>query len=122
MSPPLSLGPGTYTFERLYAVWREGRHAYDRRNRDERSGYENATIRSKYLERICRRMYAAVQDPIGHWDRIDDVFASFFIIKIPNTCFKEENEDTVCVVGSHDIHSARSVLTMVEQWLSNGDK
>ena len=121
MSCPLSPGPGTYTVERLHAVWREGRLAYDRRSAAERSGYEYSQYgtyghHSKYLERICRRMCAAVQDPVGHWERIDGVFASFLVLKIPDSCVKEENENTVRVVGFDGIHRPRLRLTTFELW------
>ena len=49
---------------------------------------------------FCLRLHAAVREPIGHLERINEVFAPLLIVEFPNV--KGIDESVVCIIGSCD--------------------
>lgn len=90
----MSLSPGhdTFTVGRLQQVWREGRYVPGSRVDSRADNFEyDSNDNLKYNRKFCLDLHASVQDPAGHFARIDEAFAPVLVGKY----FAKVSEDTV---------------------------
>lgn len=90
MSSPLCTCPETFTLDRLRAVWREGKRAQILHKESYQFSMSSnleydANHNVKYRRKFCLSLHAAVRDPVGHRERIDEAFAPFLVALIPDS-------------------------------------
>lgn len=96
MSSPLCTSPETFTVDRLRAVWREGKCAQLLHKQSYQFSMSSnleydANHNLKHRRKFCLSLHAAVRDPVGHQERIDEAFAPFLIAFIPDKVRVDED-------------------------------
>lgn len=93
----MSLTPGqdTFTIDRLRQVWRQGHRVRGSYIRSQAESFlYNSHHNPKHNQNFCLRLHASVQDPTGHFSRIDDAFAPVMVGHFNPTV----SEDTVRIL------------------------
>lgn len=108
MSDPLFPSRSTFTVDRIRAEWNEGRLRYRNRKKNYQSHIEikyDANHNLTQMRRFCLALYAAVKDPVGHRERLDEVFArELLVAKIPDGWW-DGDEEGVCACFQYYIYA-----------------